>query len=190
MNKPTEHSGEESTSRKTHSLKVFGRSICYSVTFIYLISLHQLEIERFSSEVIFDSLRNTWTASIVAAIAIPIVWAIAGLIVRKKNVRVLSRKQTISFLSKSLAFIVLFSVTIPSLIEGCGNTFPIATETVFYFLLLAMWTFFLALTNLSSYREEPSRQSVFFLCLTVIILIASFWVLWVIVDAIAASALT
>ena len=138
MNKPTEHSGEESTSRKTHSLKVFGRSICYPVTFIYLISLHQLEIERLSAEVFFDSLRNTWTASIVAAIAIPIVWAIAGLIVRKKNVRVLSRKQTISFLSKSLAFIVLFSVTIPSLIEECGNTFPIATETVFYFLLLSL----------------------------------------------------
>jgi len=190
LNKVTEHSSGDSTPRKIDSLKVLGRSICYPATFLYLISLYTLQLERFSSEVFFDSLQNTWAASIVAAIAIPIVWAIAGLVVRKKNVRVLSHKETISFLSKSLAFIVLVSVTIPSLIEGCGSTYPISHETVFYFLLLAMWTFFLALTNLSSYREEPSRQSAFFLCLTVIILIASFWVLWVIFDAIAASALT
>ena len=190
MNKATEHSSGDSISRKAHTVKLLGRSICYPATFLYLISLHQLQLERLSSQVFLESLKNTCVASIMGAFAIPIVWAITGLVVRKKNVRVLSSKNTIIFLSKTLAFMVVFFVTIPSLIEGCSSTYPVSHETVFYFLLLAMWTCFLALTNLSSYREEPSRQSAFFFCITIIILIISLWVLWTIFEAIAASALT
>tara|TARA_B100000700_G_scaffold294744_1_gene357021 strand:- start:454 stop:1305 length:852 start_codon:yes stop_codon:yes gene_type:complete len=172
------------------SLRHLGRWICYCLTLLYLGSLFQLEPERFSSRDFSDCLSNTWGATVVAAIAIPIVWAIAGFVVRKKNVKVLSRKQTVIFLLKSIASMVLIFATIPSMIEGCSSTYPIAHETLFYLLLLAIWTFVLTLTNFSSYRREPSRKSMFFLCITVIMLSMSLWVLWKIIDAIAASALT
>ena len=160
------------------------------VTLYTLAFLSTIELERFTERSLENIVVNTIVCALIAIIGLPVVWAVAGAIVRRSNQAKPAQQDTVLFLLKWIGGSILFFATIPSIIEGFSSTYPISEFTVNYYLILALAMVFLLVANFVSYRRKRDQKSAFVCCLGGLMVIIAVGMLGLFFFAIAASALT
>lgn len=183
---------EEATSKgKSSVLRVVGLAIVGPLAIIFVLAfLGSLESGRFSSSDMTNVVVSSGVGVIIASVILPVVWAVAGLFVRRKNKETLTQQESVLFVLKWIGASVLLFATIPFLVEGFGTTYPISDLTVSYFLLLALAMIFVVVTSFVEYRREPNQKSAFVCCLGGMVVIMAVGMVVLFIYAIAASALT
>ena len=183
---------EEATSKgKSSVLRVVGLAIVGPLAIIFVLAfLGSLESGRFSSSDMTNVVVSSGVGVIIASVILPVVWAVAGLFVRRKNKETLTQQESVLFVLKWIGASVLLFATIPFLVEGFGTTSPISDLTVSYFLLLALAMIFVVVTSFVEYRREPNQKSAFVCCLGGMVVIMAVGMVVLFIYAIAASALT
>ena len=160
------------------------------VTLYTLAFLSTIELERFTERSLENIVVNTIVCALIAIIGLPVVWAVAGAIVRRSNQAKPAQQDTVLFLLKWIGGSILFFATIPSIIEGFSSTYPISEFTVNYYLILALAMVFLLVANFVGYRRKRDQKSAFVCCLGGLMVIMAVGMLGLFFFAIAASALT
>ena len=183
---------EVATSKGSSSvLRIVGLAVVAPfVIFFILAFLGSLESGRFSSSDMTNVVVSTGFGIIIASVILPVVWAVAGLVVRRKNEVTLTQQESVLFVLKWIGASVLLFATIPCLVEGFGTTYPISDLTVGYFLLLALAMIIVIVTSFVEYRREPNQKSAFVCCLGGMVVIMAVGMVVLFIYAIAASALT
>ncbi len=172
-------------------LRIVGLVTVVPLMLLFCISfLFDLEVKRFSSIALQDVVFFTGISFVIATVILPVFWAVAGFVVRRKKVPALSQQEAVLFVLKWIAGTVVCFATLPSVIEGFGTTYPISEYTIQYFLLLALAMGFLVTENFLRYRREADQKSAFICCLGAIIVIMAVGMVGLFIFAIAASALT
>lgn len=159
--------------------------ILYTLAF-----LSSIELNRFTEDSLENVVFNTAVCALISTIALPVVWAVAGVIVRRRSQAKPTHQNTVLFLLKWIGGSVLFLATIPSIIEGFGNTYPISEFTINYYLILALAMVFFLVANFRGYRRKRDQKSAFVCCLGGLIVIMAFAMIGLFFFAIAASAVT
>ncbi|MEE2938067.1 MAG: hypothetical protein VYA84_18925 [Planctomycetota bacterium] len=159
--------------------------ILYTLAF-----LSSIELNRFTKDSLENVVFNTAVCALISTIALPVVWAVAGVIVRRRSQAKPTHQNTVLFLLKWIGGSVLFLATIPSIIEGFGNTYPISEFTINYYLILALAMVFFLVANFRGYRRKRDQKSAFVCCLGGLIVIMAFAMIGLFFFAIAASAVT
>ncbi len=132
----------------------------------------------------------TAIGGLVTSVVMAIVWNLSGCWIRERDVLPPSRSEANRFLSLSFAVIVVLFFTIPMVIEGYGDTYPIDGETLLYIVCLCLASLMMVVYHVVSYRRQPSQQSAFIVgtgLLGAVLMMAAFVFFAV---AIAASAYT
>ena len=160
------------------------------VTLYTLAFLSTIELDRFTDRSLENVIFNSSVCAVIATIVLPVVWAVAGAIVRRRNQAKPSQQDTAPFLLKWIGGSVLLFATIPSIIEGFGSTYPISEFTINYYLILALALVFLLVANFVGYRWKRDQKSAFVCCLGGLMVIMAVGMLGLFFFAIAASALT
>ena len=159
-------------------------------TLYTLAFLSSIELDRFTDRSLENVIFNSSVCAVIATIVLPVVWAVAGAIVRRRNQAKPSQQDTAPFLLKWIGGSVLLFATIPSIIEGFGSTYPISEFTINYYLILALALVFLLVANFVGYRRKRDQKSAFVCCLGGLMVIMAVGMLGLFFFAIAASALT
>ena len=172
-------------------LRVVGLAIVAPLVIIFILAfLGNFESDRFSARDMANVVIWTGVCLVIASVALPVVWAVAGLIVRRKNKVTLTQQESVLFVFKWIGGIVLLFATVPCLIEAFGTTYPISELTVSYFLLLALAMIFVLVRGFVDYRREPNQKSAFVCCLGGMVVIMAVGMVLLFMYAVAASALT
>ena len=184
--------GEETAAKsKTSVLRIIGVSTFTLMVAVFLLSFFSdLEIERFKSIELGRVFVNTGIGVIIASIILPVLWGVVGLIFRRKDLPALTRSEASFFLLKCIGSSVLVFATIPSVIEGFGNTYPVSEYTVSYFLILAYGMICLFVSNVRRFRREPDLKSAFVCCLPGLLVIMAIGMVGLFMYAVAQSAYT
>ena len=182
---PAKANGERSV------LRVAGQVTLALLITIFCISFFSnLDVNRFSSIALRDVVSCTIISGVIATIALPILWAVAGVLCRRKNVPTPTQQEAVIYVSSWIACSVLLFATVPSVIEGFGTHYPVSDYTLNYFLLLALGMSFVVVINFRRYRAEPDQKSAFICCMGGIVVIMAIGMVAVFVVAIMASAVT
>lgn len=172
-------------------VRVVGLAILGPLVMLFVLSfLSTVEIERFSWADMEGVVLTTIIAVVITSATLPVIWAVAGFIGRRRNMPEMAQQESVFFVLKWAVACVLFVATIPSIIEGFSSTYPVSEYTVNYFVLLALSMIFVLAANFLQYRRMPTRKSAFVCCLGGVMVLMAVGVLGLFFVAIAGSALT
>ena len=172
-------------------VRAVGLAIVAPLVIIFILAfVGNFESNRFSSSDVSNVVTCTGVCIVIASVLLPCVWAVAGLMVRRKHKVTLTQQESVLFVFKWIGGIVLLFATIPCLIEAFGTTYPISELTVSYFLLLALTMIFVMVKGFVEYRRAPSQKSAFVCCLGGMVVIMAVGMVLLFMYAVAASALT
>ena len=160
------------------------------ITLFCFSFLFNLEAERFSFDALFNVMFSTGVTSLIASVLLPVLWAVAGFLVRRKDIPPLTKLHARPIVFKWIASCVLFLGIVPTVIEGFSTTYPISEYTLSYFLLLALTLFFVILDHFLTYRHRPNQKFAFVCLLGGIMVIITVGLIGLLFFAIAASAAT
>ena len=132
----------------------------------------------------------TGIGSLVTWGIVMIAWSVSGAWIRKNNVASPNRHEADRAVTYWTMALVLLLVTIPIVINFCGNSYPIPGGLVGYFMLLSLAAPCMIVRHFLKTRRQPSQYSVFVIILGLLVITVTIYILGIFVSAIASSAYT